>query len=41
MFFVFVLERVTICEGGVDISDSDDENESKSVCVFNYSSVKW
>ena len=23
------LERVTICEGGVDFSDSDDEDESK------------
>lgn len=22
-------ERVTICEGGVDISDSDDEDESR------------
>lgn len=25
-------ERVTICEGGVDISDSDDEDEGKCFC---------
>uniref|UniRef100_A0AAQ5XQB8 RRN3 homolog, RNA polymerase I transcription factor n=1 Tax=Amphiprion ocellaris TaxID=80972 RepID=A0AAQ5XQB8_AMPOC len=28
----FTPRRVTICEGGVDISDSDDEDESK--CLF-------
>ncbi len=27
-------ERVTICEGGVDISDSDDEDESRCHCSY-------
>lgn len=31
-------ERVTICEGGVDISDSDDEDESKFF-LFSYEVV--
>lgn len=31
-------ERVTICEGGVDISDSDDEDESK-IFLFSYEVV--
>ena len=37
-------ERLTICEGGVDISDSDDEDESEChrshfYCCFHLLSV--
>lgn len=32
-------ERVTICEGGVDISDSDDEDESR--CHLFYFIMFW